>query len=163
MGGSKVDIPTEYTIHLNPVQLGGSVGVNASIAGVPGKPVVVNAGLDDIHVTLVGNPAEPVKFDLGLDKICVSLAITEIPRIQVHIPTRYDLGFCLFGVPIFNFRFAGETMLLTQDNPPRIFYKPLPKPVPIPITPLNPVVNPVGTVAQQLSPADFKVSLTGVG
>lgn len=129
MGGSKVSIPNPWTIKLNPVQLQGTVGVNASLASPAGQPVLVNAGLDDMGLTLSGNPKEPLKLD-----VCVGLAITQIPRIQVHIPTRYDIGFCLFGVPVFNLRVAGETMLLTQDNPPRICFKPPPKlPVPLPI------------------------------
>ncbi len=118
MSGSKVDIPTEFTIHLNPVHLEGAVG----IAGVPGQPLVINAGLDDVHISLSGSRTEPVTVDLGLDKICISLAITEFPRMQVHVPTRYDLGFCLFSVPVFQLTLAGETMLITQDNPPRIVY-----------------------------------------
>lgn len=153
MGGSKVDIPTEYTVHLNPVQLAGGADIHASldVAGVAGRPLFVDAGLDDVNVALTGNPAEPVtldlglddikvslagdpakpvRLDLGLDKICVKLALTEIPRVQVHIPTKYDFGFCLFGIPIFNFTLAGETMFVTQENPPRIFHSPAKRPPP---------------------------------
>src|ERR1700751_3359090 len=111
--------PDKYTF-----TLGGGVTMGVTLDGGTGKAVVIDAGLDDIGVTLVGDPKQPVTFDLGLDKICVSLALTQIPRVRVHIPSRYDFGFCLFGMPIFNFRFAGETMLLTEDNPQRIFYKP---------------------------------------
>jgi hypothetical protein len=126
MSGSKVSIPSEFTIHLNPVHLEGSVGVDATVSSPPGQPLVINAGLDDIGLSLTGSRTEPVTVDLGLDKICLSLAITEIPRIQVHVPTRYDIGFCLFGIPIFNLTLAGETLLLTQDNPVRMVHRPPP-------------------------------------
>jgi len=53
-------------------------------------------------------------------------ALTEIPRVRVHLPTRHDFGFSLFGIRIFNFTINSELMLETQDNPPRIFHQPVP-------------------------------------
>jgi hypothetical protein len=174
MGGSKVDIPKEFWIHLDPVNLSG--GFDLMLSGDPIRPLTIDAGLDDVNVSLTGNPAEPVTIaagldnikvsltgnngqplavDLGLDKICVSLAVTEIPRVRVHVPTRYDFGFCLFGIPIFNFTLAGETMLLTQDNPPRVVHKPARAPTPTPNP--NPLPNP--TVPNPSAPR-VRVNLT---
>jgi hypothetical protein len=135
-GGGKINIPSSYTIALNPVNLGGSMTL--TLDGSSTQPLVIDAGLDDmglsltgnpkepisVGVSLTGNPKEPIAVDMGLDHICMSIALTQIPRVKVHLPTRYDLGLCLFGVPIFSLRFAGETMLVTEDNPPRVFYKP---------------------------------------
>ena len=141
MGSKSISgIPTNFTFTLD----SGSGGFDVEFSGDPVNPLTIDLGditlvgnpkepvtfelignpKEPVTFELIGNPKEPVTFDLGLDKICVSLALTQIPRVRVHIPTRYDFGFCLFGIPIFNFRFAGETMLITEDNPPRIFYKP---------------------------------------
>ncbi len=140
MGGkSKIDIPQEYTIHLNPVQLQGSVGTDIQLSGNPEQPLTIDAGLDDVNVGLTGNRDQPVTIDLGLDHIkiaveplkvdmglddinvCLGLALTQIPRVRIHVPTRYEFGLNLFSVPIFNFMIGGETMLVTEDNPPRLF------------------------------------------
>jgi len=144
---SGINIPQEYTIHLNPVNLTGGVGLTL------GGSVILDAGLDDIHVSATGDPNHPIAIDLGLDNIhikvdplrltldplritldpmkvdlgldhvnvCLSLAVTEFPRMRVHVPTRYDFGFSLFGIPVMKFTAGGETVVVTQDNPPRLF------------------------------------------
>ena len=87
--------------------------VNVAVGGT-GTPLVVDLGLDNI------------KVDLGLDNInaCLSLAIKEIPSVRVHLPAKSEFGFSLFGVSVFNFTFKGDTMLITEDNPPRMFLHP---------------------------------------
>jgi hypothetical protein len=133
----------------NPIAIdAGLDDVNVSLRGDPDQPVTVDLGLDDVNVNLgldnvrmhldplevdlgldnVRMHLDPLEVDLGLDDInvCLSLALTEIPRVRVHLPTKYDFGFCLFGIRIFSFTFAGETMLVTQDNPPRIFHQMVP-------------------------------------
>ena len=98
------------------------------------NPIVIDVGLDDINLE-VGGGENPIAVDLGLDDInvdlgldninvCLSLALTEIPSARVHLPAKYEFGFNLFGVSIFNFNFKGDTALITEDNPPRIFHQP---------------------------------------
>jgi hypothetical protein len=155
---SGVNIPQDYTVHLNPVNLTGGIGLGLSgglmldagldnvdvsikATGDPSRPIAVDLGLDNIHVKvdpleLKLDPLEikldplelkldPVKVDLGLDNInvCLSLAVTEFPRMRVCVPTKYDFGVCLLGIPIVKFSVAGETVIVTQDNPPRLFQK----------------------------------------
>ena len=112
------------------------ITVNAGLIGDKTKPVTfdatIAAGLDNIGLTLKGDPNNPVSIDLGLDDIkidlglddihaCLSLGITQIPNVQVHMPTSACVGLSLLGIPIFNFSFQGQWGLTTQDNPPRIF------------------------------------------
>jgi hypothetical protein len=153
---SGVNIPQEYLIHFNPVNLTGGIGlglsggviidaglddVNVHATGDPKQPIAVDLGLDNIHVKL--DPIElkldpldikleplelkldPVKVDLGLDNVnvCMSVALTQFPKMRMHMPTKYDFGVTLLGIPLVKFSVAGETMIVTQDNPPRLFQK----------------------------------------
>lgn len=146
---SDIDIPTEYLIHLNPVHLSGGIAlgingglildaglddINVHATGDPTKPITVDLGLDNINVAIeplkitldpIQLKLDPVKVDLGLDNVnvCLSLAITQFPKMRVHVPTKYDFGVCLLGIPLVKFSVSGETMLVTQDNPPRLFQK----------------------------------------
>jgi hypothetical protein len=52
--------------------------------------------------------------------------LTQLPRARIHVPTKYAFGLCLFGVRVFDFNIAGETMIVMEDNPPRIFHQPAP-------------------------------------
>jgi hypothetical protein len=154
MSGIDLDeLPTNYTINLKatgdhnqPITIdAGLEDIGIGITGNAFKPVAIDLGLDDVNVhlddlnlalTLKGDPKNPIAVDLGLDNVkidlgldninvCLSLGLTEIPRIRLHLPTKYEFGFSLFGLKIFNFIFAGETMLVTEDNPPRLFQRPV--------------------------------------
>jgi hypothetical protein len=145
-GGLGVDMGLDdVNVHLDPIEV--DVGLD---------PVEVDLGLDNIKadleltgerdrpvtIGLAGDPEHPVtinpvtidlgldniRADLGLDDInvCLSLAMTQIPNVRVHLPTKYKFGFSLFGVRIVDLSFSGETMLVTEDNPPRIFQGPVP-------------------------------------
>jgi hypothetical protein len=110
--------------------------VTFGLTGDKTRPVTfdatIAAGLDNIGLTLKGDPKNPVTLDLGLDDIkidlglddinaCLSLGITQIPHVQVHMPTSSCVGLSILGIPIFNLSFDGRWGLTTQDNPPRIF------------------------------------------
>lgn len=156
--------PFTATIDLpSPITLGGGLIVDAGLddiviqgnpaqplavqaSGVPGQPIGVDLGLDNIKVTLEPltiepltiepltlNPLtitltplsidlklEPVKMDLGLDNmnLAMSLAITEMPRMKVNAPVKFDFGFGLLGMQLANFTVCGETGFTTEDNPP---------------------------------------------
>jgi len=102
------------------------------------KPIALDLGLN-VHVdeldikleplTIDLKPLEikldPVKVDLGLDNInvCLSLAFTQFPRMQLHMPKKYNFGFSLFGLPLIGFSVCGESSFITEDNPPRLFQK----------------------------------------
>jgi hypothetical protein len=126
---------------------GNPVGMSVQASGIPGQPPVgVDLGLNNILVggvtdqplTVTLNPLvitlnpisldiqlDPVKVDLGLDDInvCMSLAVTEFPRMKVHMPKKIDFGFGLLGIPLMNFSLRGDSSIITEDNPPRIFKK----------------------------------------
>jgi hypothetical protein len=129
------------SVHLDPVQVDlglDDVNLDVGLTGDPNRPVTVDLGLDDVNldVGLTGDPNQPITVDLGLDNVnvdlglddinvCFNFAFTDLPNVRVNVPTQYDFGFTLFGCRIFNFAFAGETALISQDNPPQLFYKPL--------------------------------------
>jgi hypothetical protein len=107
------------------VMLGSPVGAPLSVlvGSPPGDPLEIKI--------------DPLSIDLGLDNInvCLSLAFTQFPRMQVHMPKKYDWGFSLFGVPIVGFRICGESSFITEDNPPRIFHRADPPPPGFPPVP----------------------------
>lgn len=151
-------VPDDITLHVVPLNITGglNLGLNGTMVvdaglddiqlkatGDPTRPIALDLGLDNIHLKLdpltiklepIRLTLDPVKVDLGLDNVnvCLSLALTQLPRMQVHLPTRYDFGFTVLGVPIVNFGICGETSLVTEDNPPRIFRKAVPAPRPQP-------------------------------
>jgi hypothetical protein len=103
--------------------------IAVTAAGDGRNPIALTA---DIKLEPLDIKLEPVKIDLGLDNInvCLSLAVTEFPRMQVHLPSKYDFGFSLFGLPVVNFSICGESSLITEDNPPRVFRTVQPDPQP---------------------------------
>jgi hypothetical protein len=142
-------IPDEITLHVNPLNITGGLGlgINGTVVvdaglddvqlkatGDPARPIAIDIGLDDIQLKIdplniklepVRLTVDPLKVDLGLDNVnvCLSLALTQLPRMQLHVPTKYNFGFSLLGVPIVDFGICGETSVVTDDNPPRIFTK----------------------------------------
>jgi hypothetical protein len=135
-------IPNDISLHVVPLNITGGLGIGLS------GGLVVDAGLDDIHIGLdpidiklepldikiepldikiepLRISLDPIKIDLGLDNInvCLSLALTQLPRMQLHFPTKYDFGFSMFGCQIFGFSICGESSFVTEDNPPRVFRK----------------------------------------
>ena len=113
--------PLDITLRPLTVNLGLD-NINLDIGSEPNKPLVVDLGLDNVKVDL---GLDNIKVDLGLDNInaCLSLAVTEVPRVRVHMPTKSEFGFNLFGKPIFSFTFKGDAMVATEDNPPRVFFQ----------------------------------------
>lgn len=108
-----------------------ALDLGLSATGDPSKPIALDLGLN-VHVDQLDLKLEPLelkldpaKIDLGLDNInvCLSLAFTEFPRMQMHMPKKYNFGFTLFGMQVFNFSICGESSVITQENPPRIFQK----------------------------------------
>ncbi len=127
-----IDIPQEYWIHLNPLHVTGGMDLDVD------AQLTADLGLDDVNIAVeplkltldplkltldpVKLTLDPVTVDLGLDNVnvCLSLAITDFPRMRVHAPTKYDFGLCVLGLELLKFSVCGETMLLTEENPPRI-------------------------------------------
>jgi hypothetical protein len=109
---------------------------------------------DTAHPISLDLNLHPLKIDLGLDNInvCLSLAVTEFPRMRVHLPTKYEFGFGLFGLPVINFSVRGETSLITEDNPPRVFQTVQPEPS-------QPTDAPIGG-SEISAEAPFRVSLS---
>lgn len=125
--------------------------------------ITVDMGLDDINVQLSGSfnmdmGLDDVNVDLGLDNInakvdmgldninvCMSMSLKELPSMKMHFPMNYEFGLELFGLKVFNFGINGKSMIITEDNPTRLFYRPAPK-------------NAAG-VAVQKSEEGFKISI----
>jgi hypothetical protein len=122
--------------------------IQIKATGDPAKPLSLHLGLDpldikiepldiklepirltldplDIKIEPLRMTLDPLKVDLGLDNVnvCLSLAFTQFPRMQVHMPKKYDFGFSLLGVPIVSYSICGESSYITDDNPPRWFQK----------------------------------------
>lgn len=173
-------IPDEITLHVVPLNITGGLGIGLNgtlvvdaglddvqlkATGDPTRPIAIDMGLDNIHLKIdpltinlepIRLTVDPLKIDLGLDNInlCLSLAFTQVPRVQVHLPTKYDFGFSLFGMPVIGFGICGEASLITDDNPPRIFRKAASAPH---STPPPPPTRPTG--AAEITGAAYRVSV----
>ncbi len=142
-------IPDDFKIHIDPLNLTGGIGLGLSgglaldaglddigikATGDPAHPVSLHLGLDPLDIKLepldiklepLRLTLDPLKVDLGLDNInvCLSLALTQLPRMQVHMPKRYEFGFTLFGLPVIGYSICGESSFITDDNPTRWFHR----------------------------------------
>jgi len=91
----------------------------------------INMGLNNIKAELDSNMTvdmglDNMKMDIGLDNInaCFSFAIKELPSMRMHFPMNYEFGLELLGMKVFNFCISGKSMVVTEDNPTRMFYEP---------------------------------------
>lgn len=85
----------------------------------------VDMGLDNVKVDM---GLDDVNVDMGLDNInmCMSFAIKELPSMKMQFPVNFDFGIKVLGMSILNFGVCGKAMVLTEDNPKRIFQVPKP-------------------------------------
>lgn len=121
------DIFSSLPININ---MGSQVDLKSEIdMGLDNVKVEADLGLDDVNVDLSGSMdlgLDDINIDLGLDNInaCLSFAIKELPSMRVHFPTDYEFGLKLFGLSVFNFHICGKSMIVTEDNPRKMFYTP---------------------------------------
>lgn len=104
---------------------GGEKKIGLELGKVDAK---IDAGLDNINAKIdAGLDNVNAKIDAGLDNIniCFSFGIKEFPRMKVHLPTQYEVGFNFFGLNIFSFFLKGKSMLITEDNPISLFHHPI--------------------------------------
>lgn len=142
-------IPDDIKLHIVPLNITGGLGIGLSGGLIVDAGLNdINIGLDpldiklepldiklepldikieplDIKIEPLKITLDPIKVDLGLDNInvCLSLALTQLPRMQLHFPTKYDFGFSMFGCQVLGFSICGESSFITEDNPPRVFRK----------------------------------------
>lgn len=120
--------PFEVDFDLDPISLTTNSSINSdssialtgdpdapiSLGPITVNPLTVDLGLDDVNV------------DMGLDNInmCMSFVIKELPSMRMHFPVDLDFGLKILGLPIINFGIFGKAMVVTEDNPKKIFYTP---------------------------------------
>ena len=102
--------------------------INADL-GLDAINATVDAGLDKINAKIDAG-LDNIKLDMGLNNInaCLNFGIKEIPSVRVHLPTKYEFGIKVIGLKIFSFFINGKSMLVTEDNPVKVFHKPVKKP-----------------------------------
>ena len=141
MGGKDVnlDIPQPFELDID-----ANMATNSHISM---SPVSVDMGLNNIDVDMDMNSnvnmdtnsninlngkmdmgLDDVNVDMGLDNVnmCMSFAIKELPSMKMHFPINFDFGIKLLGLPILNFGICGKAMVVTEDNPKRLFQVPKP-------------------------------------
>lgn len=127
-----VDFGVDATTNSN-IALTGNSELPISIGPVTINPLSIDIGLDnvkmDANLGLKGEidmGLDDVNIDMGLDDInmCLSFAIKELPSMRMHFPVDIDFGVKLLGIPIFNFGICGKAMVVTEENPKKIFYSP---------------------------------------
>jgi len=127
--------PFELDIDLSSssnINLGGSMTTKMTLDPITIRPLEVDMGLDNVNVDMgldnvkVDMGLDKVKVDMGLDNInvCMSFAIKEFPSMRMHMPMDYSFGIKLFGMEMLGFSICGKSMIVTEDNPKRMFYTP---------------------------------------
>jgi len=107
----------------NSIALTGDSDAPITLGPITVDPLTVDLGLDDVNVNM---GLDDVNVDMGLDNInmCMSFAVTELPSIRMHFPVDLDFGLKILGLPIINFGIFGKAMVITEDNPKKVFYTP---------------------------------------
>lgn len=138
--GKEIEMPTDYSLTLDfvdqPIQIDidtnsnmeATINTNMSadltsqmnLGPIIINPIKVDMGLDNINMES--------KIDMGLDNIkadlCLSVGIREFPKMRIHFPVNYEFGLELFGMRVFNFSICGKSMVVTEDNPVKLFHAP---------------------------------------
>ena len=124
-GGVDVDLDLQGLDDIGLTLEGGDkkIGVDLGLDNINAK---IDVGLDPIQADF---GLDNIKADFGLDNInaCFSFGVKEFPRMRVHLPTKYEFGLKILGISLFSFFIHGKSMLITEDNPVRIFHKPMKK------------------------------------
>jgi len=109
--------PISIDMGLDNVNMDMNMDTNISFNGS------VDMGLDNVNVDM---GLDNVNVDMGLDNVnmCMSFAIKELPSMKMHFPLNMDFGIKVLGIPLLNFGICGKAMVVTEDNPKKIFYTP---------------------------------------
>jgi hypothetical protein len=135
MGG----IPSNYTVDVNldlvtPVDLTGlPTNYHVDIGSLP----KIQIGLDPITI----NPITLKPLDITLNPLDIAVRVTEAPSIRAHVPANFTLGFSLLGLQLACIRLCGEAQVITEPYVPNPCEPcgAVPRPVPLPVSNLNPV------------------------
>ena len=127
--GGGVDIPTEYTTHIDS----------------NGTAFVVDANLDDIRITqfptinlgeistrvkefprltvdsnVAVTQLPPINTNVAIKELPeIKVALTSIPDTRVHLPANFNLGLSVLGICLVNVSLCGEAQIITEKYVPR--------------------------------------------
>jgi hypothetical protein len=127
--GGGVDIPSEYTTHIDS----------------NGTAFVVDANLDDIRITqfptinlgeistrvkefprltvdsnVAVTQLPPINTNVAIKELPeIKVALTSIPDTRVHLPANFNLGLSVLGICLVNVSLCGEAQIITEKYVPR--------------------------------------------
>lgn len=113
-------------VSLGPVSINVD-GLDDIAARVTVAPLTVDAGLDDVKI-------EARAWIKEIAPLFFNFLWKEIPLVKISVPTRYRLGFRVFGKQVFEITLCGETDVVTEPN----CCDPCPQPQPSPSTAKQP-------------------------
>lgn len=118
------DVSTNNSIALSPISIDmGLDNVNVEMDSNLNINGSMDMGLDNVNVNM---GLDNINVDMGLDNVnmCMSFAIKELPSMKMHFPINLDFGIKVLGIPLLNFGICGKAMVVTEDNPKKVFYTP---------------------------------------
>ena len=139
MKGGGVTIPKDYTFHFGGTN-GSTISVDADLDDIHVKemprfeialketvPQTVDTNVrvkEFVPVTVNSNVAVTqmpvIKTEVSIKEIPqVNFALKEVPELRVHYPAHYEVGFSLFGLPIWSISLCGETQAINEKYVPR--------------------------------------------
>jgi hypothetical protein len=118
--------PFELDVDLsttNSMNISGNMNTKITLDPITIKPVSIDMGLNDVNVDM---GLDNMKVDMGLDNVnvCMSFAIKEFPSMRMTMPMDYNFGIKMMGMEVLGFSICGKSMMITEDNPKRMFYTP---------------------------------------
>lgn len=128
-----VDIPDTFGINLDligPVELGRVTidpvtltpltitPLTATLEGIPSTFTIniKELPLIDVNLRKVQLGVDPVS--VSLQPVALNLAITELPKLRVHVPAHFRFGFSFFGREWAALELCGEAQVITEPYVP---------------------------------------------
>ena len=137
--GGGVDIPSEYTTHID--SNGTAFAIDANLDDIRIKELPLNdihikefpkIELGDINVrvkevprlTVDSNVAvtqlPPINTNISIKEIPeIKFALTSLPDTRVHLPANFNVGLSVLGVCLVNLSLCGEAQIITEKYVPR--------------------------------------------
>ena len=127
--GGGVDIPSEYTTHID--SNGTAFVVDANLDDIRIKEFpTINLGEMSVRVKEIPTltvdskvavtQLPPINTNVAIKELPeIKIALTSLPDTRVHLPANFNVGLSVLGVCLVNVSLCGEAQIITEKYVPR--------------------------------------------
>ena len=127
--GGGVDIPSEYTTHID--SNGTAFVVDANLDDIRIKEFpTINLGEMSVRVKEIPTltvdskvavtQLPPINTNVAIKELPeIKFALTSLPDTRVHLPANFNVGLSVLGVCLVNVSLCGEAQIITEKYVPR--------------------------------------------